>query len=307
MEKFLFIFIHIGIPGIVLLTMIFNHPRSKLGMLFTTIACISVLVFLYFWGQWPIAFSLYFKYLLPLLILGSVLKFLRRWRRKAKWLPKGFWGISRTLLTGIFGLFMSYLAFQVMDGRSYRQSEFVSLEFPLNDGKYYVALGGSNRFTNNHYGTRYRAQWYALDFNKLNSLGAVAKPIWSDSNESHAIFGEKVYCPCKGQVLEAKGSVPDNSGASMDVSPDDGMGNYISINCNGTIVTMVHLKYNSLLVKKDDKVEVGQPLAQVGNSGFSQEPHLHFQAARYQKDSVLMGIPIQFNGSYLVRNDVYRN
>ena len=241
------------------------------------------------------------------MFFGSLFKFIRSWHNKAKWLPKGLWRITKTLFTALFALFMFYLAFQVIKGRSYNQTEFVTLDFPLKDGKYYVALGGSNRFVNNHYGTPFPAQWYALDFNKLTMLGTVAKPMWSDKNESHAIFGQKVYCPCDGQVIEAKGMVADNEGASMDVSPKDGMGNYISLDCAGIIITLVHLKQNSLLVKEGDEVSVGDPLAQVGNSGFSQEPHLHFQAARYQKDSVLMGVPIQFNGKYLVRNDVFKN
>ena len=147
----------------------------------------------------------------------------------------------------------------------------------------------------------------ALDFNKLTNAGSVSRPFWSDKNESHAIFGETIYCPCKGVVVEAKAHVEDNAGASMEVSMEDGMGNYISLNCNGTIVSMVHLKQNSLVVNEGDQVQIGDALAEVGNSGFSQEPHLHFQAARYNQDSVLVGLPMKFKERQLVRNDVYEN
>ncbi len=307
MEKFLFIFIHLGIPVLVLLTLLFNRSRSKLGMITTLISCIAVLTFLYFWGQWPIAFTYYFKFFLPLLALACIRKFIINWRSKAGWLPKGLWGYTRTITTAVLGILISMMAFQVLAGRSYGDADSVSLSFPLKDGKYYVSLGGSNRMINNHFGTTYRAQWYALDFNKLTGPGSVASPIWSAENESHAIFGENVYCPCDGVVIETKGTVADNKGATMDVSAEDGMGNYITLNCDGVIVSMVHLKQGSLSVKAGDRVKEGMLLAQVGNSGFSQEPHLHFQAAKYQQDSVLMGVPVQFQDRTLVRNDIFEN
>jgi len=38
-----------------------------------------------------------------------------------------------------------------------------------------------------------------------------------------------------------------------------------------------HLKSGSIEVEKGDRVKKGQRLGQVGNSGFSSTPHLHFQ------------------------------
>jgi len=38
------------------------------------------------------------------------------------------------------------------------------------------------------------------------------------------------------------------------------------------------LKQNSVRVEKGDEVNVGEKLAKVGNSGFSNEPHFHIQA-----------------------------
>ena len=58
---------------------------------------------------------------------------------------------------------------------------------------------------------------------------------------------------------------------------------------------------------KNSYVKEGTPLGLVGISGFSQETHLHFQPAVYNKDSVLVGIPIKLKGRTLSRNDLYRN
>ncbi|WP_333694608.1 M23 family metallopeptidase [Flavobacterium sp.] len=53
--------------------------------------------------------------------------------------------------------------------------------------------------------------------------------------------------------------------------------NYITIqHSDGTFAEYTHIKQNGALVKKGDKVTMGQPLAKSGNVGWSNGPHLHF-------------------------------
>ncbi len=57
-----------------------------------------------------------------------------------------------------------------------------------------------------------------------------------------------------------------------------GLGNYVAIEHNGKINTYYgHLKKNSLQVDVGDKVVAGQKLGEVGSSGNSTGPHLHFE------------------------------
>lgn len=57
-----------------------------------------------------------------------------------------------------------------------------------------------------------------------------------------------------------------------------GLGNYIAIAHSGKFYSYYgHLKKNSLLVKVGDTVLPGQVIAQVGSSGNSTDPHLHFE------------------------------
>lgn len=47
-----------------------------------------------------------------------------------------------------------------------------------------------------------------------------------------------------------------------------------------------HLKYRGALVKLNEKVKTGQPIALSGNTGFTTEPHLHFQVFKLNKTKI---------------------
>jgi hypothetical protein len=151
------------------------------------------------------------------------------------------------------------------------------------------------------------AQQYALDINKLGSFMGVSKKIMSTNNTDHYIFSDTIYCPCNGIVLETKNTIRDNSGSSMNVSQEDGAGNFVNLKCDSVYVFIPHFKQFSIIVSSGMKVKEGSPLGLVGISGFSQEPHLHIQASIYNSDSVMVGVPIKFKGKILSRNDLYAN
>ena len=57
-----------------------------------------------------------------------------------------------------------------------------------------------------------------------------------------------------------------------------GYGNYVMIShSDGKYTFYAHLHQNSITVKKNDNVTVGQVIAKVGSSGRSTGPHLHFE------------------------------
>lgn len=323
MERFLFLFVHLGLPLIILCAASRIRPKSWFALISNTALYLLVLTFLYFWGQWALAASLYFKYAVLAIGVFALWKGYRRIPKiKATW-PIGFWRWFRAGVAALLALLFALLADQILQGRSYPE-ESTALVFPLKEGSYFISLGGSNRTINNHYGTSTTAQWYALDVNKLGEYGMATSTLWGTANEEHYIFGEPVYAPCSGRVLEVKTGVPDNAGASMEVGPEDGMGNYVVLDCKGLIITMVHLQ-NSIpqdtggiseeegqgrralegqRIQKGQYITVGDFLGRVGNSGFSQEPHLHFQAARYIADSTLIPVPMRFGKKVPVRGDV---
>ena len=55
-------------------------------------------------------------------------------------------------------------------------------------------------------------------------------------------------------------------------------GNYLVINHGGGLETLYgHILNNSFLVKKGDKVKMGQAICKMNNSGYSNGSHLHFE------------------------------
>jgi murein DD-endopeptidase MepM/ murein hydrolase activator NlpD len=63
-------------------------------------------------------------------------------------------------------------------------------------------------------------------------------------------------------------------------------------------VLLGHMQAGSICVKEGDHVETGRVIGQVGNSGWTDQPHTHIQAMTFSEKSVWSGegIPITFEG-----------
>ncbi len=95
--------------------------------------------------------------------------------------------------------------------------------------------------------------------------------------------GVAVHAAANGRVLALRNGMPD-----IVVTKErrakilkQGCGNVIIVGHGGGWRTRYcHLKKDSLLVKEGDIVVAGQPIAQVGLSGITEFPHLHFMLHR---------------------------
>lgn len=101
-----------------------------------------------------------------------------------------------------------------------------------------------------------------------------------------------VIAPVSGDVVAASDGWPDRYQLHLirdlartllsrpKLTPEDirpFAGNYIILESHGFFVVLAHFKQGSLQVSVGDRVTSGQTLGAVGNSGFSIQPHLHFQ------------------------------
>jgi peptidase M23-like protein len=177
----------------------------------------------------------------------------------------------------------------------------LDLAFPLREGVYVVGHGGSQRIVNYHNVSA--SQRYALDITALNALGLRSLGFEPKALDRYAIFGHTLHSPCDGTVRSVVNDRPDH--IPPDHDPEQPAGNHVEIEADGIRIYLAHLQRGSIRVKQGDRVKRGDPLGKVGNSGNTSEPHLHIHAVRGGQSLFEgEGIPLTFNGRFLVRNDL---
>lgn len=112
------------------------------------------------------------------------------------------------------------------------------------------------------------------------------------ASDSHG-WGRPVFAPIGGVVADSSDGWPDRERlhlfrdiVTMLLSPpelrsDDVRpfaGNFVILRSEkGCFALLAHLQSGSIAVSAGDTVTCGQKIGRVGNSGFTLEPHLHFQ------------------------------
>ena len=126
-------------------------------------------------------------------------------------------------------------------------------------------------------------------------------------DEDYFGFGNPIYSIGYGKVIYASNIHKDDK--SFDIpgiakNPLELYGNCIAIQHSDNSVSVYgHLKQNSIKVKKGDTVKAQQEIAEIGVSGSSFFPHLHFEIRTSIKNSA-EGIPSYFSNVYLLESDI---
>jgi murein DD-endopeptidase len=94
-------------------------------------------------------------------------------------------------------------------------------------------------------------------------------------------FGQTVHAVATGVVVSARDGTPDRAAFSVKpvsvLSADEATGNVVVLKLDdGRFATYAHLKQGSVRVKVGARVNTGEALAALGNTGNSLGPHLHF-------------------------------
>jgi hypothetical protein len=105
-------------------------------------------------------------------------------------------------------------------------------------------------------------------------------------------WSRTVYAPASGTIVAASDGWPDRERLHLirdaaallfsrpRLDPEDlrpFAGNYVILRVDSVHVFLAHLRSGSLAVARGDRIEAGQALGQVGNSGQSLMPHLHLE------------------------------
>lgn len=203
----------------------------------------------------------------------------------------------------------------------------LAIEFPLR-GEWFTEVSPANGVPShgtNKFGLRYAFDFIQVDWEKSdhpthdkNSSDYFIKGI---PLESYYCFGEPIYASFSGEVITVENSVLDGEKASwfhdqisairnsffFDFKRDGFKsiaGNYIILKKEeGIYGAFCHLQKDSITVKVGEIIQKGHLIGNVGHSGNSTEPHLHFQLMDSVDIENSKGIPFvfeqyeNFNGS----------
>ncbi len=167
--------------------------------------------------------------------------------------------------------------------RSYQQRGRFRL--PL-DGQVFIAAG--HRIGELHRSASIASEHFAWDLVPLHDDGLrMLKGPLSENllAQDFTGYGKPVLAPANGRVVKAVDGMPDlrranEVPANLDYYREDlnrALGNYVVIDHgDGVWSFLAHFKNGSVQIKEGQKVKVSDTLGELGNSGFSTGPHIHF-------------------------------
>jgi len=168
------------------------------------------------------------------------------------------------------GVFNPELALQVYQERYKRFSSLGVPQFALPfQGEWLITQGHKGEHT-------HKLDWaYAWDFEMQDNRGLRYAGDPGDTGD-YLAFGKPVFASADGYVARVLDGVADNPAGQINTR--ENWGNYVCVSHGyGLYSFYAHLKKGSISVKTGDYLKKGDRLGQVGNSGRSPIPHLHFQ------------------------------
>ena len=306
--------IQTGLPLLMIGWLLLGRASSSADLLLRLTAAWALLAGVGLAGIWlamPLATVVV---LAALLAVASVIA----WRRTGSTVRPAPLRQSRLwagrLVSGALLVFAGWLVGPALAGRSAPDGA-VDLAFPFRSGLYLVANGGAAGRINGHLMTlkpgfaRWRGESYAVDLIRVDRLGfrtrqrrLLSSPA---SPKAYLTYGEPVYAPCRGVVEAVEQGRPD-----MPVPVRDRRhleGNFVRLRCGPNVVLLAHFARTGVRVVPGQAVGPATLLGYAGNSGNTDEPHLHIHAQRPGPATApLSGEPLfmTFDGRFLVRNMV---
>lgn len=139
---------------------------------------------------------------------------------------------------------------------------------------------------------------FAFDLTRIDSTWEETYSGDPAKNESYFAYGDTLYAVASGKVLKVTDNRAENSGNLRNAvltKSDEYYGNYLVLDIGGGVYAMyMHCLPFSFMVRAGDVIAEGQPVALLGNSGNSTEPHLHFQLTDLPDPGFSHGLPMVF-------------
>lgn len=188
----------------------------------------------------------------------------------------------------------------------------IDLDYPFH-GRWLVQNSPANRVPS--HGTTIFATAHAIDFVPVDEADRSApftltSLMMAEDPERFVGFGRSLLAPASGTIIAVRDREIDHRAhrgfpslgyaATRSRRLRNGWpslaGNHIVIDVAGVYVVLCHLRQGSAEVTVGQSVQLGEPVAQVGNTGNSTEPHLHVQAIDHPDPHRARAVPMRFSG-----------
>ena len=185
------------------------------------------------------------------------------------------------------------------------------IAFPFSRGTYMITDGGNSRISrlmNYHYYSAVHrknktnnSMLFATDIVRTDKA---SEKFFPPGNGDYPIFGMDLHSPIDGQIVKVVNDIPDNAPFSGGYPYNTG--NTVVIRNQNMYLLLGHLKMGSIRVRVNDMVTAGSVIAEAGNSGFSERPHLHMQLIKSADENYWLGtgVSVKYKGKNLYKNRI---
>lgn len=150
-------------------------------------------------------------------------------------------------------------------------------------------------------GRAWIAQRYAIDWVQVQTVDGKVTT-WKgpeDKNASYFCYDQPIFSVADGTVVDASDGMAENvphSGAHAEpITFDNAGGNHVVVEiAPHRYAFYAHMRPGTVQVKVGETVHVGDLIGRVGNTGSSEEPHLHFHIDDEPSFLAGQGVPFAF-------------
>lgn len=262
--SFNFILIAISLGGVFLIPSVKSYFTALTGVLVSVLILDAVNVF---WSSYsiPVFTMPYVFTTLPVLYV---------------FITGGYKFVTRTFLGNPEQNLEFYLNY------SMRFDQFLPQPHLPFSGEWKVYQGFNGEWT-------HKGSWaYGIDFVIENKMDNLTYKYDGFSLDDYYCFKKPVLAPVSGTVVAVCDEFKDNLIGI--VEKNNPWGNHVIIESPWHYyVEISHFSEKSITVKVGDKVHLGQIIGKCGNSGYSPQPHIHFQIQHYPRPGA-PSVPFRF-------------
>ncbi len=146
-------------------------------------------------------------------------------------------------------------------------------------------------------GETFVAQRYAIDYEQADDQNRIFTGDPSDP-ASYVIFGREVHAVADGTVVGTRNDLPQQVPGTYPagIPLDEADGNFVVLDIgDGFFVNYAHMQPGSVRVGLGDKVNAGDVIGLVGNTGNSVAPHLHLHVMDTASPLAAQGLPYLYD------------